>query len=172
MILEGEQKTLKNFSMLPYSLNATNKGAYHFYINYLNGFHPESARDKHYDYSSNSVTSMSRCLLRKKNGQQFTMVSINFKVSFTLDADFESILKSADEKYREKMNEMKTEQKVKTPYTEQLTTYVPPGWCVPSTFAYGDVLGPMEICCDKDSVEKFVEHIESEIKRMYEMFPQ
>ena len=39
-----------------------------------------------------------------------------------LDADFESILKPADEKYIEKINQMKTKQKGKTPCTEKQHT--------------------------------------------------
>ena len=37
-----------------------------------------------------------------------------FKVPFMLNSDIESILKPVDERYREKMNRMKTERKGKT----------------------------------------------------------
>ena len=57
---------------------------------------------------------------------------------FMLYADFESILKPVDEQYRGKTNRMKTERKDKAPYTEKINTHVPSGWCVHSTFAYGD----------------------------------
>ena len=56
-----------------------------------------------------------------------------------LYADFQSILKPVDERYREKMNTMKAERKGKVSYTEKINTHVLPGWCVHSTFAYGDV---------------------------------
>ena len=56
-----------------------------------------------------------------------------------LYADFESILKPVDERHREKMNTIKAEGKGKVSYTEKINTHVPPGWCVHSTFAYGDV---------------------------------
>ena len=59
-----------------------------------------------------------------------------------LYADFESILKPVDERYRGKMNTMKTERKGKTLYTEKTNTHVLSGWCVDSTFAYGDVSDP------------------------------
>ena len=39
-----------------------------------------------------------------------------------LYADFESILKPVDERYREKMNTMKAERKFKAPYTEKTNT--------------------------------------------------
>ena len=44
-----------------------------------------------------------------------------------LYADFESILKSVDERYREKMNTMKAEREGKAPYTEKVNTHVPSG---------------------------------------------
>lgn len=39
-------------------------------------------------------------------------------------ADLESILKPVDKKYREKMNQMKTERKTAILYTENINTYV------------------------------------------------
>ena len=52
MIVDGENRhytAIKGISRLLKSLNATHKGEYHFCINCLNGFHTESARDKHYE---------------------------------------------------------------------------------------------------------------------------
>ena len=60
---------------------------------------------------------------------------------FMLYADLESILKPVDGRNRDKMNTMKAERKGKAPYTE---TNVPSGWCVQSTFAYGDVPDPLK----------------------------
>ena len=60
------------------------------------------------------------------------------------------------------MNQIKTEQKGKTPYTENhihIKTYVPSGWCLYSTFAYGDALDPLKMYFRKYCVEKFVEHV-------------
>ena len=65
-----------------------------------------------------------------------------FKVPFMLHVDFESILKSIDERYKEKMNRMKAGRKGKASYAEKINTHVPSGWCVYSTFAYGDVPNP------------------------------
>ena len=75
-----------------------------------------------------------------------------------LYADFESILKPVDERYKEKMNIMKTERKGKAPYTEKINTHVPSEWCLHSTFAYGDASYPLKIYRGKDCVEKFVEY--------------
>ena len=87
-----------------------------------------------------------------------------------LYADFKSILSPVDERCRNKMNTMKTEKKGKAPYTEKINTYIPSGWYVHSTFAYGDVPDPLKIYWGEDCVEKFVEYIEKEVKRPYETF--
>ena len=95
-----------------------------------------------------------------------------FKIPFMLYAEFESILKPVDERYRDRMNTTKTQRKGKAPYTEKINTHVPSGWCVHSTFAYGDVPDPLKMYRGKDCVEKFVEYIEEEVKRLYETFPR
>ena len=89
-----------------------------------------------------------------------------------LYADFESILKPVDERYRNKMNTMKTEKKGKASFTEKINTHVPSGWCVHSTFAHGDVTDCLKMYRGKDSVEKFVEYIGEKLKRLYETFPR
>ena len=89
-----------------------------------------------------------------------------------LYADFESILKPVDDRYKDKMNAMKAERKGKASYTEKLSKHVPSGWCVHSTFSNGDVPDPLKMYRSKDCVEKFVEYIEEEVKRLSEKFPQ
>ena len=91
-----------------------------------------------------------------------------FKVPFTVYAD----LKPFDEWYKDKMNTMNAERKGKAPYTEKINTHVPSRWCVHSTIDYGDVPDPLKIYRAKDCVEKFVEHIEEEVKRLYVTFTQ
>ena len=91
---------------------------------------------------------------------------------FMLYADFESILKPVNERYRDKMNTMKTERKGKAPYTEKINTYVSSGLCVHSTFPYRDDPDPLKMYRRKDCVEKFVEYVEEEVKRLYETFPR
>ena len=63
----------------------------------------------------------------KSTWLEFQDGQYQFKVPFMLYADFESILKPVDEKYREKMNQMKIERKDKKPYTEKINTYVSSG---------------------------------------------
>ena len=88
-----------------------------------------------------------------------------FKVSFMLHADFESILKPVDDRYRDKINTMKAERKGRTPYTEKIDTHVPSRWCVHRTFAYEDVPESLKMYQGKDCVERFVQHIAEEVKK-------
>ena len=44
--------------------------------------------------------------------------------------------------------------------------------CEHSTFACGDISGPLKMYHGQDFVEKFLEHAEGEAKRLYETFPQ
>ena len=108
----------------------------------------------------------------KEKWLKFHDEQYQFMLPFMLYADFESIAKPVNELYREKMNRMKAGRKDKAPYTEKIGKHVPSGWCVNSTFAYGDVPDPLKMYQGKDCVEKFVEYIKEEVKRLYEKFPQ
>ena len=76
--------------------------------------------------------------------------------SITLRFHFKSILKAVNERYRYKMNTMKSERKGKASYTEKINTHVLSGWCVHSSFAYGDVTDPLKMYRGTNCVEKFV----------------
>ena len=67
---------------------------------------------------------------------------------------------------------MKTERKDKAPCMKKINTDAPSRCCVHSTFAYGDVSDPLKMYRGKYCVEKFVEYIEEEVKRLYEIFSQ
>ena len=60
----------------------------------------------------------------------------------------------------------------KAPYTEKINTHVPSGWCVHSTFSYGDVPDLLKMYQGKDYVEKSMEYIEEEVKQLYATFSQ
>ena len=90
-----------------------------------------------------------------------------FKFPFMMYADLGSILKPVDERYRNKMNTMNTERKGKA-----LNTHVASGWFVHSSFAYGDGPDLLKMYRGEDCVEKFVEYIKEEVKRLYETFPR
>ena len=91
---------------------------------------------------------------------------------FILYADFESIAKPADERYKDKMNRMKAGRKGNAPNMEKISNYVPSGCCIHSTFAYGDVPDPLKMYRGMGCVEKFIEYIEEEVRRLYATFPQ
>ena len=133
-------------------------------MNCLNGFRTASARDKHYEYYSNNGHVKVNMPTEKERWLKFHNGQYQFMLPFMLYADFESILRPVDERYREKMNRMKTERNGKAPYTEKINAHVPSGWCIHSTFAYGDVPGPLKMYRGKDCVEKFVEYIEEQVK--------
>ena len=111
-------------------------------------------------------------LTEEEKGLKFHDGQYQFKVPFMLYADFESILKPVDEQYRGKLNTMKAGRKGKAPYTEKISNHILSGWCVHSTFGYGDVPDPFKMYLGKDCVEKFVEYIEEEVRRLHEKFPQ
>ena len=95
-----------------------------------------------------------------------------FKFPFRLYAGFESILIPVDEPYKDMMNTMKAERKGNAQYTEKRNTHVQSGWCVHSTFVYGDVSDPLKTYREKDCVEKFDEYIDEEVRQLYATFPQ
>ena len=70
------------------------------------------------------------------------------------------------------MNTRRVKRKSKASYTEKINTHAPSGWCVYSTFAYGDASDPLKMYQDKDCVEEFVEYKEEEVKWLYATFPQ
>lgn len=86
--------------------------------------------------------------------------------------DFESILKLVDERYRDKMNQLKVEREGKVLYMEKFNIYVLLGWCVYSKFVYGEVFDLMMVYCGEDCVEQFVDYLEKEVKRLYEFYLQ
>ena len=183
MIVDGENRhytAVKSLSRMLSSENSKGrKGAYHFCMNCLIGFRTESERDKHYNYCLSHGEVNVKMPTEKDKWLKFHDGQCQFKVPFMLYADFESILKPMDERYKDKMKQLKTERERKqleteeeASYTEKLNTHVPSGWCVYSKFAYGDVPNPMTDYRGKDCVEQFVDHVEKEVKRLYELYPQ
>ena len=62
-------------------------------------------------------------------------------------------------------------KKDKIPYTESNTyTHELSGQCEHRAFADGDVPYPLGMHHGKDCVEKFIEHTQDEVKRLYAMF--
>ena len=128
MIVDGEKRhytAIKSISRLLKSLIGSQKGAYHFCMNCLNGFRTLPARDKHYDYCSSNGHIKVKVPSEKEKWLKFHDGRYQFKVPFMLNADFKGILKPTDERYRYKMNRMKTGRKGKASYTEKINRHVP-----------------------------------------------
>ena len=85
-------------------------------------------------------------------------------------ADFESILIPVKERYEDRMKELKNKRKDTD--TKKVNRHVPSGWCVHSKFAYGDIQDPLKAYRGKDCLEKFVEYIAAETKRLCSTFQQ
>ena len=125
MIVDGERRhytAVKNISRLLSKLNGKTRHAYHYSIICLNCFRTGSARDNHYEYCSSNSHVKVNMPNKKEKWLKFHYGHYQFKVPSMLYADFESILKPVDERYREKMNTVKAERKFKAPYTEKINT--------------------------------------------------
>ena len=134
--------------------------------------HSQQESGKHYEYCSSNGHVKVNMLTEEEKFFKLHDEQYQFMLLFMLYADFESIAKPVDELYREKMNRMKAGRKGKAAYTEKISKHVPSEWRVHSTFAYGDVSDPLKMYRGKDCVEKFVEYIKEEVKRLYATFPQ
>ena len=123
MIVDGKNRrytTLKSPSKLLMFSNRTSKGTYHFCINFLNDFSTVLARQKHYEYRNCNGHVKVRMPSKNEKWLKFHEEYYQFKDLLTLCTDFEEILKPVDEKYREKMNKMKTERKDKISYRKKI----------------------------------------------------
>ena len=78
-------------------------------------------------------------------------------------ADFESVLELMDPVEPGSPNQS---------YTNEVNQHAPSGWCVYSTFAYGDVDNPLKLYRRKDCIETFCNYIKGEARRLYHMFPE
>ena len=122
MIVDGDKRhytAIKSISRPLSRLNGKTKRAYHYCMNCLNGFQTASARDKQYEYCSSSGHVKVNIPVEEEKWLKFHDGQYQFMPLFILYEDFESIAKPVDERYREKMNRMKTERKGKAPYTEK-----------------------------------------------------
>ncbi|XP_057296236.1 uncharacterized protein LOC130625189 [Hydractinia symbiolongicarpus] len=151
--------TAVNFLSQPLG-NGTSKNtkSMHFCLNCLQGFNTVESRDKHYRYCKDHEavkitmpTEAEKWLYYRDSQQQF-------KVPLSIYADFESLIVPVED-----AREIKT---------KKLNKHVPSGWCTYSIFAYGDVPDPLAVYRGEDCVTKFVNHLEDEVKRLYNTYPQ
>ena len=124
MIVDGENRhytAIKGISRLVSKLNEKTRCALHFCMNCLSGFRTDSARDKYYEYCSSNGHVKVNMSTEQRKWLKFHDGKYQFRVAFMRYADFESILKPVHERYRDRMNTMKTERKGTASYTKRWT---------------------------------------------------
>ena len=92
-----------------------------------------------------------------------------FKVPFTMYADFKAILKPTEENVKDSMESNFNPEES---YTKEINQHIPSGFCVYSVFAYGKVENPLKLYRSEDCVEVFCDYVENEVKRLYHMLPK
>ena len=120
---------IKSLSRLLSGKNSKAKRKQHFCMNCLQGFTQELSRDQHQVYCEDNES------VRVEMPEQGSTVEFKdgqnqFRVPFTMYADFESVLEPMDPVEPGSPNQ---------PYTNEVNQHMPSGWCVYSKFAYRDV---------------------------------
>ena len=99
LIGDEEQRhytAIKSLSRLLGSSNSKHKSKQHFCLNCLQGFHSEESRHKHFEYyKDNGAVRIE--MPKEGSFMEFHDGQNQFKVPFTMYADFESILKPIEE---------------------------------------------------------------------------
>ena len=166
LISDGEKKhytTIKSLSRLLSRENRVRRDKQHFCLNCLHAFNSEKSMIKHYDYCVDHEEVKVEMPTEKDKWLKYHDGQMQFRVPFVIYGDFESLLiPIKDEKDYDENK----------PYTKKMNKHVPSGWCTYSKFAYGDVSDPLTLYRGKDCVEKFVDHLETEVKRLFAAFPQ
>ena len=152
---------IKSLSRLLSSKNSNTKRKQHFSMNCLQGFTQESSRDQHQVYCEDNE-SVRVEMPKQGSTVEFKDGQNQFKVSFIMYADFESILEPMDH----------GSPNPNQPYTNEVNQHTPSGWCVYSKFAYGEVVTPLRTYRGKDCIETFCNYIKGEAHRLYHMFPE
>ena len=153
---------IKSLSRLLKSSNTKHECKQHFHMNCLQGFTQESSRDQHQVYCEDNE-SVRVEMPKHGSAIEFKDRQNQFKVSFIMYADFESILEPMDPVEPGSPSQ---------PYTNEVNQHTPSGWCVYSKFAYGDVDNPLRTYRGKDCIETFCNYIKEEVHRLYHMFPE
>ena len=152
---------VKSLSRLHRRSNTKHKCKQYFCTNCLQGFVQELSRDQHQVYCEDNEAVRVE-MPKKRSTVEFYDGHYQFRVPFTMYADFESILQP-------------TGPKQKSPeesYTTSVNQHIPSGYCIYSKFAYGEVKDPLTIYRGKDCVEKFCDYVKREAHRLYNMFPE
>ena len=163
IISENNRKhyvAIKSLSRLLSSENTKHKGKEYFCMNCLQGFKEETSKDEHIDYCIDNK-SVKVEMPHKNSRVQYSDGQFQFKVTFLMYVDFESIL--------EPIQGPENDPRISS--TRGVNNHVPSGWCVHSEFAYGKVENPLKLYRGKDCVKKFCGHVIGEACRLYHSFP-
>ena len=164
LLIDDEERryytVIKSLSRLLGSSNSKHKSKQHFCLNCLQGCHSETSRDNHFKYCKDKEA-VSIEMPKEGSFVEFHDGQNQFKVPFTMYADFESILKPIE-----------PSPNPEGWYTKEINQHIPPGFCVYSKFAPGEVENPLQLYRGKNCVEVFCNYVENEVKRLYHMFPE
>ena len=145
IISENNRKhyvAIKSLSRLLSSENTKHKGKEYFCMNCcLQGFKEETSEDEHIDYCIDNE-SVKVEMPHKNLRVEFCDGQFQFKVPFTMYADFESIL--------ELIQGPGNDPRISS--TRAIGNHVPSGWCVRSEFAYWKVENPLKLYRGEDCI--------------------
>ena len=164
LITENNRKhyvAIKSLSRLLSSKNTKHKEKQYFCMHCLQRFNEERSRNEHVRYCKNNE-SVRIEMPHKRPIVEYSDWKYQFKVSFIMYADFESIL--------EPIQGPGNNPRISS--TCGVNVYIRSRWCVLSKFAYGEVKDPLKLYRGKDCVRKFCEHIIGEARRLYNSFPE
>ena len=132
---------IKSLSRFLGSRNSMHVHKQYFCLNCLQGFHSELSRDKHYEYcKGNKAVKIE--MPKPGSFVEFHDGQNQFKVPFTMYADFEAILRPVHGHSPDP----------KKPYTKKVNRHIPSGFCIYSKFAYGEVKDPLKLYRGKDCI--------------------
>ena len=122
---------IKSLSRLLSSKNSNTKHKQHFCKNCLQGFTLESSRDEHYAYYIDSETVRVE-MSREGSTVEFCDGQNQFKVSFIMYADFESILEPMGPQGLGSLSDPieSPNPDPNQPYSQRVNQHVSSGWCV------------------------------------------
>ena len=144
LIMENNRKhyvAIKSLSRLLSKQNSKHKRKEYFCTNCLQGFMEGSSRNTHICYCKDNE-SVRIEMPHKRPIVEYSDRQFQFKVPFTMYADFESIL--------ELIQGPGNNPRILT--TRGINVHVPSGWCIRSEFAYSEVKDPLKLYRGKDCI--------------------
>ncbi|XP_057311370.1 uncharacterized protein LOC130649159 isoform X1 [Hydractinia symbiolongicarpus] len=160
LLCEGDKRhyiAVKNLSGVLSKANSKHEHKEHYCLNCLSGFPSERKRDEHFEYCKNN-DAVNIQLPKEGSTLTFTHGQYQLKAPFIMYADFEAFTKPEEIECGSS--------------TEKVGKHIPTGFCCYSKYAHGEVLDPLKLYRGDDCVPRFVDHVVSEAKRLYNMFPQ